>query len=66
MRWQLLHDHQTVSAENIVYVGDDPIKDGQMAQNYGVAFVLIDQKQSEASWQRAETTLLLAVPPNAA
>jgi hypothetical protein len=66
MRWQLLHDHHMVSSENMVYAGDDSVKDGQMASNYGVAFVLIDQTRAAESWQQVESSLSLAAPPNAA
>jgi hypothetical protein len=52
-------DEMDVSGEleRIVYAGDDPNKDGQLAENSGVAFVLIDPNNSAEGWQRVATRL---------
>ncbi|HMI09471.1 MAG TPA: hypothetical protein VK497_03710 [Candidatus Saccharimonadales bacterium] len=41
----------------IVYVGDDLVKDGGLAENSGVAFELIDPANSGQTWQRVASRL---------
>lgn len=40
-----------------LYVGDDPVKDGQLAASRGVPFVLIDRDAPRESWQRVSFAL---------
>lgn len=54
-----LPDTIPVNNEHILYVGDDPIKDGGLASNSGVDFVHIDPLQPEQSWHRAAKALQL-------
>jgi hypothetical protein len=35
----------------IVYIGDDPVKDGELAKNSGVDFMLLDPTCSQEVWQ---------------
>lgn len=43
----------------IVYVGDDPIKDGKLAENSGVDFVLLNPVHSSEIWQGVAARLQL-------
>jgi len=41
----------------IIYVGDDPDKDGELAANSGVEFIRIHTCDSEADWQQVARRL---------
>jgi len=43
----LTEDH-----DRIVYAGDDPVKDGKLAENYGVEFVHVDPAKPQEAWDR--------------
>ena len=45
--------------DRIVYVGDDPIKDGELARSSGVDFVLLDPGNSLEIWQGVSSRLHL-------
>ncbi len=45
--------------DRIVYVGDDPIKDGELAKSSGVDFVLLDPGNSFEIWQSVASRLHL-------
>lgn len=45
----------------VVYAGDSPEKDGGMAQNFGVDFVLIDETSAEQGWSNVGIKLGLGV-----
>ena len=53
-------DNRNESRENIFYTGDDPLKDGQLALNAGVRFMLIDPADSEQCWQKVGRAMNLA------
>ena len=43
--------------DSIIYVGDDSIKDGELAKNSGVDFVLLEAGRSEATWEEVARRL---------
>ena len=45
--------------DRIVYVGDDPVKDGELAKSSGVDFMLLDPVNSLEIWQRVASRLQL-------
>lgn len=45
--------------DRIVYVGDDPVKDGELAKRSGVDFVLLDSGNSLEIWQNVTSRLQL-------
>lgn len=52
--------HRTLSQNElsrVVYVGDDPIKDGRMATESDVDFLLIDPSKSSETWQMVASRL---------
>jgi hypothetical protein len=46
--------------DRIVYVGDDPSKDGDLAKNSDVEFVWLDKENPAKSWARVTRRLMLA------
>lgn len=42
--------HSPSERERIIYIGDDPVKDGELAKSSGVEFVLLEASRSEAAW----------------
>lgn len=45
------------SNNRMLYIGDDEKKDKVLAENAGIAFVLVDKKNSITSWRRVEAHL---------
>lgn len=45
--------------DRIIYVGDDPVKDGELAKSSGVDFVLLDPGNSLEDWQSVASRLHL-------
>lgn len=48
----------TKGYENVIYVGDDAVKDGRLAENFHVDFILIDRDNYPASWRKVGELLL--------
>jgi hypothetical protein len=48
------------SKNRMLYMGNDPVKDGQMAENYGIEFVLIDESAPDLGWANTNDFILLA------
>jgi hypothetical protein len=63
--WQQMYGlHPDLDIGNtVLYVGDDPAKDGGFAQNVGASFVLIDKNQPFDSWQQVADQLDLGLIP---
>ncbi len=54
--WIEQYSHSS-SVPRTIYVGDDPVRDGGMAANAGVEFVLISQENASDAWARISTFL---------
>ena len=50
-------DYSPSERDRIVYIGDDPAKDGELAKNSGVDFVLLEAGRSEATWEEVARRL---------
>ena len=54
-------EHQPDSeTSRTLYVGDDPVKDGELARNSGVDFVLVDPEKPRESWREVRQKLYIA------
>lgn len=50
-------DHSPSERDRIIYIGDDPAKDGELAKSSGIDFVLLEAGSSEAAWEEVARRL---------
>jgi len=49
----------TDERHRIIYVGDDPVKDGELARSSGIDFILLDPANSSETWQNLTARMRL-------